>query len=100
MKNQLVALIALSFTLVMACGAESNNARAPNATQTSTCMGDAECGASQTCQKEGGKATGTCVGAAAGSNAQKSTCVGDAECGVGQVCKKESGSLAGTCVKP
>ena len=98
MKSHLLILVALSFTLIMGCAAESNT-RAANTPQTSTCLGDAECGASQTCQKEG-KATGTCVAAAAGSNAQKSTCVGDAECGVGQLCKKESGSLSGTCVKP
>ena len=99
MKNQLLGLLALSFTLVVGCAAESNT-RAANVPQKSTCMGDAECGASQTCQKEDKAATGTCMAAAAGSNAQKSTCLGDAECGVGQLCRKDSGSLSGTCIKP
>lgn len=91
--------LAISLALVTGCAADANT-HASNVPQTSTCMGDAECGASQSCQKEQGKTTGTCMAAAAGSNAQKSTCVGDAECGVGQICKKESGALSGTCVKP
>lgn len=98
MKN-LLSILAISVGLVAGCASETNN-RAANTPQQPKCMGDAECGASQTCQKEGKALTGTCMAAAAGSNAQKSVCVGDAECGVGQLCKKESGALSGTCIKP
>jgi hypothetical protein len=100
MKKYILSCFAISVALVMGCAADGNN-RASNTPQQPTCMGDAECGASQSCQKEQGKATGICMAAAAGSNGpQKSTCVGDAECGVGQICRKDSGALSGTCVKP
>jgi hypothetical protein len=87
MKKHLLSF-AISLTVVVGCAAGADN-RASNTPQKSTCVGDAECGASQSCQKEEGKASGTCMAAAAGSNAQKSTCVGDAECGVGQLCRKD-----------
>ena len=100
MKKHILGCLAISLALVMGCAAEADTGRAANTPQQPTCMADRECGASQSCQKEQGKATGICMAAAAGSNVRKSTCLGDAECGVGQICQKESGALSGTCIKP